>query len=275
MHGVNVPGRLIEVDGEQIHVVERGAGKPGEPPLVLLHGFPSNSFAWRPVAQRLEDRFRTIAVDSVGFGWSTREPRRGLTTQDHANRVARLLDVLQIERAHLAGHSYGGGIAQRVAISHADRIARLMLVASVDGSRPLPLSDASLLGLFIASFAPWLARAVVARALRGVAASSGIPAREIAHGYIDPLLVPGTRRTLRRFVLGVARSPAIDPMKIAMPTLVIVPTADRIVPPGVQRSLATRVRNGTLAVVAGAGHAVQMERPDEVAALMRAFLALD
>jgi pimeloyl-ACP methyl ester carboxylesterase len=269
---MSVPGRLVEVDGEQIHIVERGASRRGEPPLILLHGFPSNAFAWRPVAQRLEDRFHTIAVDSVGFGWSTRTPIRGLTTQAHADRVARLLDVLDIERAHLAGHSYGGGIAQRMAISHADRIRRLVLVASVDGSRPLPLSDASLLGLFLASFAPWLGRAVVARALRGVATASGIPAAEIAHGYIDPLLIPGTRRTLRRFVRGVARSPGIDPARIAMPTLVVVPTADRIVPPAVQRSLATRVRDGSLAEVRGAGHTVQMERPDEVAGLLRAFL---
>jgi pimeloyl-ACP methyl ester carboxylesterase len=270
---MRVPGRLVDVHGEQIHIVERGANQRGEPPLVLLHGFPSNAFAWQPVAQRLEDRFHTIAVDSIGFGWSTRTPRRGLTTQDHADRAARLMDVLGIERAHVAGHSYGGGIAQRLAITHPDRIERLMLVASVDGSRPLPLSDASLLGLFLASFAPWLGRFVVARALRGVAASSGIPAGEIAHGYIDPLTIPGTRRVLRRFVRGVARSPGIDLAAIRMPTLVVVPTADRIVPPAVQRSLAMRVRLGTLAEVRDAGHTVQMERPDEIARLLRAFLA--
>jgi 3-oxoadipate enol-lactonase len=268
----SVPGRLVEVDGEQIHVVERGAPRPGQPPLILLHGFPSNAFAWRPVAQRLEDRFHTIAVDSVGFGWSTRTARRGLTTQDHADRLARLMDVLDVERADVAGHSFGGGIAQRFAISHAARIERLTLVATVDGSRRLPLSDASLLGLFLASFAPWLGRAVVARALRGVAASSGIPAGVIAHGYIDPLTLPGTRRTLRRFVRGVASSPGIDLAAIAAPTLVIVPTADRIVPSAVQRSLATRIRDGTLAEVRGAGHTVQMERPDEVATLIRDFL---
>jgi pimeloyl-ACP methyl ester carboxylesterase len=70
----------------------------------------------------------------------------------------------------------------------------------------------------------------------------------------------------------VARSPGIDLAAIAAPTLVIVPTADRIVPPAVQRSLATRLRDGTLAEVRSAGHTVQMERPDEVAKLMRAFL---
>jgi pimeloyl-ACP methyl ester carboxylesterase len=112
----------------------------------------------------------------------------------------------------------------------------------------------------------------VARALRGVAAASGIAATEIAHGYIDPLTVPGTRRMLRRFVRGIAASPGIDLGAIAADTLVVVPTADRIVPPPVQRSLASRVQSGTLAEVRGAGHTVQMERPDEVAALLGAFL---
>lgn len=269
---MRAPGRLVDVDGEQLHVVERGVAASGAHPLVLVHGFPSNAFAWRPVQDRLADRYRTLAIDSIGFGWSTRTPRRGLTAADHADRIARVLDVLEIPRAHVAGHSFGGGIAQRFAIRHGHRLARLGLVASVDGSRRLPLGDASLIGLILASFAPWLGRAVVARALRGVAAASGIAATEIAHGYVDPLTVPGTRRMLRRFVRGIAASPGIDLGAIAADTLVVVPTADRIVPPAVQRSLAARVQSGTLAEVRGAGHTVQMERPDEVAALLGAFL---
>jgi pimeloyl-ACP methyl ester carboxylesterase len=267
-----VPGRLIDVAGERMHIVERGAAEPGAPPLVLLHGFPSNSFAWRPVAERLADHAHSVAIDTVGFGYSTRTPRHGLDPDSHVDRVVRVMDALGIQRADVAGHSFGGGLAQRFAVRHPERLRRLVLVAPVDASRRLPLSDGSLVSLFGAMLLPGLARRIVARAMRGVASGSGLSAEEIARGYVDPLLLPGTRRVLRRFVRAVAAAEGIDPSRIAAPTLVIVPERDRIVAPWVQRALAARIPGARLAEIPGAGHTVQMERPDEVAGLMAAFL---
>lgn len=270
---MNVPGRLVDVRGEWMHIVERGTGDAGTTPLLLLHGFPSNAFAWRPVAERLAGSIRSVAIDTAGFGYSTRSPRRGVDPDSHADRVAGVMDALGIRRADLAGHSFGGGLAQRFAMRHPDRLRRLVLVAPVDASRRLPLSDGSLMSLFGAMLLPGLARRIVARAMRGVAATSGVPADEIAHGYVDPLLLPGTRRVLRRFVRAVAAAEGIDPSRIAAPTLVIIPGRDRIVAPWVQRALAGRIPNALLAEVAGAGHTVQMECPDEVARLIAAFLS--
>jgi pimeloyl-ACP methyl ester carboxylesterase len=270
---VRVPGRLIEAGGEQMHVVERGDAGCATTPLILLHGFPSNSFAWRPVAERLAGRTRSVAIDTVGFGYSTRTPRRGLDPDSHVDRVAAIMDVLGIRQADVAGHSFGGGLAQRFAVRHPDRLRRLVLVAPVDAARRLPLSDRSLLSLFGAMLVPALARRVVARAMRGVASGSGLSADEIAHGYVDPLLLPGTRRVLRRFVRAVAAAEGIDPSRIVAPTLVIVPGSDGIVAPWVQRALAERISGAELAEIGGAGHTVQMERPDDVARLMAAFLS--
>jgi pimeloyl-ACP methyl ester carboxylesterase len=272
-HRPRVPGRLVDVDGEGIHIVERGEAGAGRVPLILLHGFPSNSFAWRPVAERLAEHTRTVAIDTVGFGYSTRTLRRGLDPDSHVDRVARVMDALGIQQADLAGHSFGGGLAQRFAVRHPDRLRRLVLVAPVDAARRLPLSDGSLLSLFGAMLLPALARRIVARAMREVASGSGLAADEIAHGYVDPLLLPGTRRVLRRFVRAVAAAEGIDPSRIAAPTLVIVADRDRIVAPWVQRALAARIPGAQLAEVTGAGHTVQMERPDEVAWLMAAFLS--
>ncbi len=270
---LHVPGRLIDVGGEEIHVVERGAAVAGRVPLILLHGFPSNSFAWRPVAERLASQMRSVAIDTVGFGYSTRTPRRGLDPDSHVDRVAGVMDALGIQQADLAGHSFGGGLAQRFAVRHPDRLRRLVLVAPVDAARRLPLSDGSLMSLFGAMVLPALARRIVARAMRGVALESGLSADDIARGYVDPLLLSGTRRVLRRFVRAVAAAEGIDPSRIAVPTLLIVPGRDRIVAPWVQRALAARIPGARLAEIGGAGHTVQMERPDEVARLIAAFLS--
>lgn len=267
-----VPGRLIEVGGEQIHVVERGPAA-GQVPLILLHGFPSNAVAWRPVAERLAGRTRSVAIDTVGFGYSTRTPRYGLDPDTHVDRVGRVMDALGMQQADVAGHSFGGGLAQRFAVRHPERLRRLVLVAPVDAARRLPLSDGSLIRLFGAMLVPALARRLLARAMRGVTSGSGLSADEIAHGYVDPLLLPGTPRVLRRFVRAVAAAEGIDPSRVAAPTLVIVPERDRIVAPWVQRTLAARIPGAQLAEIIGAGHTVQMERPDEVAALIAAFLS--
>jgi len=117
-----VPGRFLEVGGERVHLVERGAG----PPLLLIHGYPSNATSWRPVAERLAGSFATLAPDMVGFGLSTRHPRGPLDGGAYADRLAALLDTLEIPRAHVAGLSWGGSVAQRLAVRHPDRVQRLV-----------------------------------------------------------------------------------------------------------------------------------------------------
>lgn len=95
-------GRFLEVGGERVHVVERGSG----PPLLLVHGFPSNATAFAGLMPLLEDRFAMTAVDMVGFGLSTRRIRRPLDGDAYAYRLAALLDALGQERPHVVGLSW-------------------------------------------------------------------------------------------------------------------------------------------------------------------------
>lgn len=258
--------RYLEVEGERIHLTERGVSGPR---LLLVHGFPSNSIAWRPVMERLSDRFRMVAADMVGLGWSTRYPVRGLTGDLYAERLAHLLDALGWDRAHVAGLSWGGGVAQRLAAAYPGRVDRLVLAASVDPSRTLWLSTA---GLRLAMRLPTLARLVVTRALRDGAAVSGVPARELAHAYVDPLLLPGTGDFLTRFIAEHRASTRLDQGLIQAPTLVLGPEGDRIVPPAVSIALAQRIRGARYEPIPGVGHQLHFEAPDRLAELMVEFL---
>jgi pimeloyl-ACP methyl ester carboxylesterase len=261
-------GRFLDVGGEQVHLVERGAG----PPLLLIHGYPSNATAWRAVAERLAGDFATIAPDMVGFGLSTRRPRGPIDGVAYADRVAALLDALEIPRAHVAGLSWGGSIAQRLAVRHPDRVERLVLVASVHAGYRLELGGGDLFAIRVARRAPVQARWVVARVLRHAAAASGIPAGELAAAYVDPLLMPGTLAFLRRFVVATRMTAPVDVAEIAAPTLVVAPQADRIVSPRVARLLADTIPGARLEPIEDAGHTVQFSQPDQVAGLMRDFL---
>jgi pimeloyl-ACP methyl ester carboxylesterase len=262
-------GRFIEVGGERIHLIERGTG----PPLLLVHGFPSNAAAWSAIVPRLEGERSMVALDMVGFGRSTRRPRRPLTGDAYADRLADLLDALALDPVDVAGLSWGGSVVQRLAARHPARVKRLVLVAAVSAAHLLPLRTSNLLGLAVAVRFPVVARAAVRRFLTRASAEPDLPLETLVRAYVDPLQQPGTLAAMRRFVRDTAATQPIDLRAIAAPTLVVVPQADRIVPPAMGEELAALIPDARYEPLPGVGHAVQLEAPDRLAALMGDFLA--
>jgi 4,5:9,10-diseco-3-hydroxy-5,9,17-trioxoandrosta-1(10),2-diene-4-oate hydrolase len=111
------------------------AGEPtelgGGLPLVMLHGGGPGASAWSNFGSalpRFAADFRTLLVDQPGFGGSDRPPVVGNYYRHAADYVVQLLDELRIERIHLLGNSLGGGTAMRLALSHPDRVGRLVLM---------------------------------------------------------------------------------------------------------------------------------------------------
>lgn len=258
--------RYLEVDGERIHVIARGINGPR---VLLLHGYASNAQAWRAVMNRLDGRFQMVAVDMTGFGWSTRHPTRPLTGDAYAERLVGILDALGWARAHVVGQSWGGGLAQRLAAAHPERVDRLVLVATVDPSRRLWLGTA---GLRLGIRFPFLARIAVARAQRVAARAAAVRPHELARAYVEPLRLAGTGAFLDRFVAEHATSSNLDLARIASPTLVIGPLEDTVVQPEVTRSVAARIRGSRYVPLPGAGHSVAAEAPDRVTDLIDEFL---
>jgi pimeloyl-ACP methyl ester carboxylesterase len=258
--------RYLDVDGERVHLVERGANGSR---LLLLHGYASNSQAWRAVIDRLDGQFQMAAVDLPGFGWSTRYPIGPLTGDAYAERLAGILDALDWPRAHIVGQSWGGGLALRLAVAHPRRVDRLVLVATVDPSRTLWLGTA---GLRLGIRFPWLARIAVARAQRVAARAAGVRPRELARGYVDPLRLAGTGAFLDRFVAEHATSSHLDLGRVASPTLVIGPLEDRVVLPEITRSVAARIPAARYVALPGASHSVAAEDPGVVADLVAGFI---
>jgi pimeloyl-ACP methyl ester carboxylesterase len=95
------------------------------PPVLFLHGLGGTRTAWDPQLEALADEFRCIAWDMPGYGES--DPIEPLTWDTIADAVIRLIDALEIERAHVVGLSFGGQQALHLALRHPDRIDRLVL----------------------------------------------------------------------------------------------------------------------------------------------------
>jgi pimeloyl-ACP methyl ester carboxylesterase len=126
----------VTVDGHELDLAYRDAGS-GEP-VLFLHGIPTWSFLWRQVAPRLEEQFRTIVPDLVGYGNSDRREGfdRSIRAQEQA--LAGLLDELGLDRCHVVAHDIGGGVALRYAAHTDGRIDRLVCSnATCYGSWPV------------------------------------------------------------------------------------------------------------------------------------------
>ncbi|GAC69286.1 alpha/beta hydrolase [Gordonia soli] len=123
------PGRLIDVGGYRLHVVDEGSG----PPLMLMAALGSNWFDLDPLAARLRDRWRVIRYDRPGYGLSGRLIRgRPHTLAGEVHRMVGVLDELGVtEPVTIAAHSMASLYAEGFARTHPTRTAGVLML---DGS---------------------------------------------------------------------------------------------------------------------------------------------
>ena len=139
----------VVVSGGELATYRVGADSRTGAPLVLaIHGITSTSRTWLPTGRALGDRATLLAVDLRGRGRSaTLPPLVGLDA--HVRDMVAVLDAAGLDRAVVVGHSLGAYIAARLATSHPDRVARLVLV---DGGLTIPESVGAQPAQFVRDF---------------------------------------------------------------------------------------------------------------------------
>lgn len=128
-----------EVDG--LHVFYREAGPPDAPTLLLLHGFPSSSRMFEGLIPLLADRYHAVVPDYPGFGLSDAPPPGQYAyTFDHITQtVDHLVTKLGLTSYTLYMQDYGGPVGMRLALAHPERVRAMVVqnaVASEDGLGP-------------------------------------------------------------------------------------------------------------------------------------------
>ncbi|MCB1614636.1 MAG: alpha/beta hydrolase [Pseudomonadales bacterium] len=114
---------FVETPGLKIHYLKEGSG----PPLILLHGWPQTAYMWRHQIEYLKKSFTVYAPDNRGFGL-TEKPKIRITRDLLARDVVAFMDALGLQKAHLAGHDWGGMIAFKLAIDFPSRCESLALI---------------------------------------------------------------------------------------------------------------------------------------------------
>ncbi|WP_456269296.1 alpha/beta fold hydrolase [Kushneria sp. AK178] len=205
-------------------------GERGEqPPVVMLHGLPTNPRLWRHVIPRLTDTGRCcLAWELVGFGWSINEGlERDISLAAQVDYLIAWLDHQQIEQAVFVGHDIGGGVLQALLALYPERIAGLVLVdtpALDDWPTPALTGAARMAGL-IEKLPPALSRPLLNRVLAGPdrgARQHAAPSSTLAWApYSQPTGPAGLAHQIRCLNAGdgramAARLPLSPTMPIAM-----------------------------------------------------------
>lgn len=241
------------------------------PLVVFLHGIGGNRNNWEGQVVYFGARFCAVAWDARGYGASD-DPPYTLKFRDYADDLARLLDHLDAERAHLVGLSMGGMILQDFYGQYPNRVATLALVdtsagfgsASEDVRRDFlarrlePLER----GLTPADIAPGVVEVLVAK-------SASPAARQQMRASMQALRVESYRQALHAIMTTDFR--AILP-HIKVPTLVIVGEEDVVTPPSDAEFLARNIPAAALVTILGAGHLTNIEKPEAFNAALETFL---
>jgi pimeloyl-ACP methyl ester carboxylesterase len=254
-----------EVNGLSVGYQRAGDG----PALVLLHGLTHDSRVWRRQLESLSDQFTVIAWDAPGAGQSL-DPAETFGTADWADCLAGFLDAVGVERAHVAGLSWGGFLAQEFYRRHSARVWSLVLAdtyAGWKGSLPEPIPQERLASCLRDSSLP--PGEFVPRYLPGMfseAASQEIR-EELASIMSD--FHPGGFRLM---AMAVAQADTRDLLSIiGVPTLLVWGDADVRSPLSVAHQIHDAIPGARLAIISGAGHVSNLEAPARFDAEVRNF----
>jgi pimeloyl-ACP methyl ester carboxylesterase len=270
----NVKANGIQIEYDTI-------GNPSLPPLLLIMGLGGQLIHWdEGFCRELSDRGHfVIRYDNRDTGLSTRFEAAGLpdmsallnarlqgqpiqapyTLDDMADDAAKLLEALDIEKAHICGSSMGGMIAQILAIRHSQRLLSLVSIYSTTGNPDLPQSQPAALEALLTP-QPVERRAYIdfnvvtmqAIAGSGFAFDEQFIRSISARAYDRAFYPPGVGRQMTAVMAQENRTSALG--SVTVPTLVIHGTADPLVPAEHGKSTADAIPGAKLLLVEGMGH---------------------
>ena len=269
----------VKVNGVGIAYEICGSGEP----LVMIQGLGSPRVGWFFQKLTFRKYFRVIMLDNRGVGKSDK-PAGGYTVKDMADDVVGVMDHLGIDRAHIVGASMGGMVAQEIAINYPDRVDKLVLSCTTSGINDADsrMEQQKVLGLGGGSAEAdldnldWKEMGRVMRSVVGLSFN-----RRLARLFFIPVAKLYFR--FEGIVIGiigqlkaVADHNTLDRLsKIKAPTLVIVGTEDKILPPVSSEIIAGNVTNARLVKIDGGSHSFFIERMREFNREVLSFLRED
>ncbi len=247
----------------------------GDETVLMIMGLGGRAADWGvPFPAHLAERFRVVLFDNRGTGASSK-PRSEWSLEDMAKDALCVLDAVGVERAHIVGISMGGMISQLVAIDHAERVERLVLMSTSFGGPEVVPPTLDVGAIFVPAPGTPVDQ-VVRTSMSAIAAPGFAQAHPEAIEALVQIAVasPTPRRAFLaqlQAILSNDRSRRLA--GIRAPTLVVHGDLDPLVPYPNGVALAERIPGARLVTLHGCGHLPMWEATDALSRVVFDFLA--
>ncbi len=254
------------VTANGLDVAYRRAGDG--PPLVFVHGAAEDGRVWTPQLEALSDEYTVVAWDEPGAGRSSDVPA-DFVLADYASCLASLIESLGLGPVHVAGLSWGGTVVLELYRHHPGLVSTLILVDTYAGWK------GSLSARELQARVTGVRRMLAAPPEQFDPTLPGLFAGE-PPAQFAPLLAEMTadvrRESLRRQLEVMAQADLNELLpRIAVPTLLVWGEADVRSPLAIAREFERAIPDTELAVIPGAGHVSNLERPESFNEAVRTF----
>jgi 3-oxoadipate enol-lactonase len=245
----------VEIGTRGVAYDDTGEGQP----VVFVHGFPHHRKLWAPQLRALAGHSRAIAIDLPGFGESDMPEKFAIDAW--AGGLARFLDALDIERAIVAGLSMGGYVTLAFWRLHRERVLALVLADTRAGADNEEGKQKRRETIELARHEGPVA---VARAmLPGMVGKSTREREPSVYAMMRAMLESASVDSLVGASEAMMNRPdaTASLATIDVPTLIIVGEEDALTPPKESRAMHAAIPGSRLAIIPGAGHVSNVERP--------------
>ncbi len=116
--------RTLYLDGLKYHYIDEGEGDP----ILMVHGNPTWSFAWRNLVKNLSPNYRALAVDHIGCGFSDKPQNYQYTLNQHIENLSSFITQLDLTKITLVAHDWGGAIGMGAVCKMKERFSRIILM---------------------------------------------------------------------------------------------------------------------------------------------------
>jgi pimeloyl-ACP methyl ester carboxylesterase len=251
--------------------------REGAPPLVILRGLARSSSYWLGYEKELARHFRVVTMDLRGLGKTTRPWGWTDAIEDVTDDVVAVLDAVELESAHICGVSLGGMVTLAAGLKHPQRFRSLTVINTSIGGHlwPLRLTPGAVAAILTA-FGPL--KSGFQKRLVDVLVGGGMTAERRAevqakHEEIERAEGLGVRTVPRQLISAMRFLPAQSLKELRVPTQVVCGGDDRFVPNQNSRRVASLIPGARFVEIAGGGHELMLDAPDELARVLRDFVA--
>ncbi len=254
----------MKIDDKNIFVSIVGEGQP----VIMVHGLGGTTSVWSSIVCCLKDKYKTISLDIEGAGYSSLSSSQ-LSVDSMVDDLRKIMDSLELENAHLIGHSFGTVVCQKFAAEHQERVKSLIMLGGIHEFSAATQKALKERANKVRRDGMLEVAQAVAQA--GTSEETKLTRPEII-GFTEELLMRQDPEAYARMCEAAADCKPVDLSQIKCPVLLITGDCDIVAPPTVSKEMSKNLTHSKVVIIPGVGHQTTLEKPEFVRKAIIEFL---